>query len=121
MQIECQLGYLVMLISDGICHYDGKSANLNKNILYIIYTNFWDRDRARFPEKNYKAQEHIQMIQCYALHFFRETRSVTVPRFEFFFQDSRIRVKCLTSKSTEDFETVPTQYFRKFIKYEKMA
>ena len=25
--------------------------------------------------------------------FFRETRSVTVPRFGFFFQDSRIRVK----------------------------
>ena len=35
-------------------------------------------------KKNSKAQEHIQMIQRYALDFFHETRSVTVSRFGFF-------------------------------------
>ena len=77
--MECQLCYLMMLISNGICHYEGKYAVLNKNICH-----FWDRHRARFPEKNSKAQEHIQMIQRCALDFSRETRSVTVPRFGFF-------------------------------------
>ena len=36
MQIDCQLGYLVMLISNGICNYDGKYANLNKNIYQFL-------------------------------------------------------------------------------------
>ena len=34
---------------------------------------FWDRRRARFPEKNSKTGEHIQ--------------NDTMPRFGFFFQD----------------------------------
>ena len=31
-----------------------------------------------------KAKKHIQMTQRYVLDIFRETRSVMVPRFEFF-------------------------------------
>ena len=46
--------------------------------------HFWDYHRARFPKKKSKAQKHIQMAQRCALDFFREKRSVTVPRFEFF-------------------------------------
>ena len=37
VQIECQLGYLMMLISNGICQYEGRYATLNK-----IYVIFWD-------------------------------------------------------------------------------
>ena len=46
MQIECQLSYLLMLISNGICQYAGRYAVLNKKICH-----FWDRNRASFPEK----------------------------------------------------------------------
>ena len=63
-----------MPICAEICHAEQK---------YMPF--FWDRHRARFPEKNSKAQEHIQMMQRCTLDFFRETRSVTVPRFGFFF------------------------------------
>ena len=59
-----------------------------------IYAIFWDRHRARFPEKNSKTWEHIQNDGTLRSgFFFRKTRSVTVPRFGFFFQNSRIRVK----------------------------
>ena len=59
-----------------------------------IYAIFWDRHRARFPEKNSKTWENIQNdATLRSGFFFRKTRSVTVPRFGFFFQDSRIRVK----------------------------
>ena len=43
-----------------------------------------------FREKNPKHGNIYKMMQRYALDFFRETRSVTVPRFGVF-QDSRIR------------------------------
>ena len=60
-------GYLMMPISNGICQYVWKNAVLNKNICHC-----WDRHRARFPEKNSNAQEHIQMIQRCALDFLPE-------------------------------------------------
>ena len=44
--------------------------------------------------------------------FFRKTRSVTVPRFGFFFQDSRIRVK--SSKKTGEYGfCLKNEYFLK--------
>ena len=52
---EYQLGHLMMPISNGICQYVWKDAVVNKNI-----SHFWDHHRARFLEKNSKAQEHIQ-------------------------------------------------------------
>ena len=48
----------MMPISNGICQYVWKYAVLNK-----IYAIFWDRHRARFPENNFKAQEHLQLMQ----------------------------------------------------------
>ena len=38
-----QLVYLMILISNDICQYDGKYAMLNKNLCH-----FWDHHRARF-------------------------------------------------------------------------
>ena len=71
MQIRCQLGYLMILISNGICQYEGKYVALNKNICHILGRN-----------------ATLWIISW-------KTRSFTVPRFGFFFQDSRIRVKQL--------------------------
>ena len=86
--MECQLGYIMMLISNGICQYERKYATLNKNICH-----FWDRNRACFPEYNSKARKHIQIDAMLRSGFFSEDTSVTVPRFGFF-QDLWIRVKC---------------------------
>ena len=48
-QKECQLGYIMMLIWNDICQYEGRYATLNKNICH-----FWDRRRTRFSGKNPK-------------------------------------------------------------------
>ena len=48
------------------------------------YMPFLGPSPSALSGKNPKAQEHIQMMQRYALDFFHETRSVTVPRFGFF-------------------------------------
>ena len=58
-----------------------------------IYAIFWDRDRARFPEKKSKAQKHIQMVQRCALDFFSKKRARSRSRVLLFFNDSRIRVE----------------------------
>ena len=70
--MECQLGYLVMLVSDGICNYDKKYANMNKNIYQFLRP--WT---SAISGKKSKAQNYMQMIQCYALDFFfvKRTRS----------------------------------------------
>ena len=68
-------------------------ANIRGNMLCWtkIYAIFWDRGRACFLEKKSKAQKHIQIFSMLRSGFsFRKTRSVTVPRFGFFFHDSRI-------------------------------
>ena len=49
VQIECQLGYLMMLISNGI--YEGKYAVPNKNICHFLGLS-----QTRFPKKKSKAQ-----------------------------------------------------------------
>ena len=36
VQIACQLGYIMMLISIGICRYEGKYAVLNRNICHFL-------------------------------------------------------------------------------------
>ena len=36
VQIQCQLGYLMILISNGICQYEGKYAALKKNICHFL-------------------------------------------------------------------------------------
>ena len=70
VQIKCQLGYLMMLISNGICQYEGRYAALNENICHFLGPS---------PSETYTNDATL--------------RSVTVPRFGFLFQDSRIRVK----------------------------
>ena len=63
-----------------------------------IYAIFWDRGRASFLEKKSTAQKHIQIFSMLRSgFFFRKRRSVMVPRFGFFFQDSRIRVKWIST------------------------
>ena len=83
--IECQLGYPMILISNGICQNEGKYAALNKNICHFLGPS-----PTALSRKNSKAQEHIQIDAMLRSGFFRNTRSV--PRFGFF-QDAGIRVK----------------------------
>ena len=78
----------------------GEYATLSKNITNCRkYANFRDRHRAPFPDKEFKAQKHIQNVQIGAmLHsgiFFPKPRSVTVPgsRVLDFSKNSLIRVK----------------------------
>ena len=52
--------------------------------------NFWDRHRAQY-----------KFMQCFAVDIFPETRLMTVPRFGFCFQDSRIRFKIIGFRSSE--------------------
>ena len=47
------------------------------------YAPIFERVTARYSEKS-KVQKYTQMKQCYALDFFYETRSVTVPLLDFF-------------------------------------
>ena len=35
-QIECQLGFVMVLISNGICQYEGKYATMNKNLCQFL-------------------------------------------------------------------------------------
>ena len=83
----------MMLIRNGICQYVRRYAVLNK-----IYAIFSDRYRARFPEKNSKAQKHIQIFSMLRSGFFPQNTLGDGPAFWiFFFQDSRIRVKAWTN------------------------
>ena len=59
-----------LVISNGMCQYEGKYVVLNKNICH-----FWDYHRACFAEKS-KARKHIQID---SMDFSRKTRSVMVP------------------------------------------
>ena len=36
VQIECQLGFNMMLMKNGICQYEGRYAELNKNICHFL-------------------------------------------------------------------------------------
>ena len=59
-----------------------------------IYAIFWDRGRACFLEKNPKHRNIYKSSQCCALDFFSAKHSRSRSRvLDFFFQDSRIRVK----------------------------
>ena len=57
VQIDCQLGFDVMLISNGICQYEGKDAVLNKNICH-----FSGPSPSVFCGKKSKARKHIQVL-----------------------------------------------------------
>ena len=81
-QIECQLGYLMMLISNGICQYEGIFAALNKNICHFGSTN-WGHHRASFPQKIQSTETYTNDVTLRS-RFFRITSSATVPRFRFF-------------------------------------
>ena len=63
--IQCQLGYLMILISNGICQYEGKYAVLNKNICHFL-----DHHRAWFSEKKSTAEKHIQIDSMLRSGFF---------------------------------------------------
>ena len=73
------MGYLMMLIPNGICQYGGRYAALNKNICHFLGPS-----PSVFSGKKSKAREHIQIDAMLRSGFFRKTRSVTVPRFGFF-------------------------------------
>ena len=78
MQIECQLDFLRMLISNGICQYERKYATLITNICHFLGLS-----PSAFSGKS-KAQKHMQINLMLRSGFFRKTRSVTVPRYGFF-------------------------------------
>ena len=48
-----------------------------------IYVNFWDNQRARFPEKS-KTKKHVSMRKCYALDFPGKRARYRSPFFIFF-------------------------------------
>ena len=87
VRIECQLGYIMMLISNGIWQYVWKYAVLNKNICH-----FWDHHRPSFPENIQRTETYTNDATLRSGFFCRKTRSMMVPRFGFF-KDSRISVK----------------------------
>ena len=87
VQIECQLGYLIMLISNDMCQYKRKYAVLNKNICHFLGSS-----PSALSGKNPK---HRKIYKWYnaALWFFPGKRARWRSHFlDFFFQDSRIRV-----------------------------
>ena len=79
---------------------------MSKNeILYVpaflirVFGTITERD---FREKKSTAPKHIQIDSMLrSVFFFRTTRSVMVPRFGFFFKDSRIMVKTLNFELTQ--------------------
>ena len=77
-KIACDV--TVGTIQNGICQYERRYATLNKNICH-----FWDRHRARLPETNSKAREHIKMMQRCALEFFLQNTLGDGPAFWIFF------------------------------------
>ena len=77
VQIDCQLSYPMMLISNGICQYERKYS------LTKIYAIFWNHHRASFPEKIQSTEIYTNTATLRS-RFFRKTRSVMVPRFDFF-------------------------------------
>ena len=80
VQIQCQLGYLMILISNGICQYEGKYAALKKNICHFLGPS-----PSVISGKKSTAQKHIQIDSMLRSgFFFRKTRSVMVPCFGFF-------------------------------------
>ena len=81
VQIDCHLGFLMMPISNDICQYEGKYAVLNKNLCHF------------FPKKKIQSTETYTNDTTLRSGFSRKTRSVMVPRFDFF---SRIRGEGLT-------------------------
>ena len=81
VQIECQLGYIMMLISNGICQYERKYAALNENISIS-----WERNRACFPEKIQRTETYTNRCNA-ALWIFPKKPARWRSR------DLRIRVK----------------------------
>ena len=79
----------MMLISNGICQFVRIYAVLNKIICHFL----GPLPSALSDKKFQSTGTYTNGATLRSGFFFRETRSVTVPRFGFFFQDSRIRVK----------------------------
>ena len=80
VHVKCRLGYVMMLILNGICQIEGKYADMNKNICHFREPSVTVHHRARFPEKNPKLT-NIQIDAMLRSGFSRKTRSVKVPHF----------------------------------------
>ena len=70
--------YNLMLISNGICKYEGGYAALNKKYMPFFGTV----TKLDFREKIHSTETY-KLMQCCALDFFLKTRSVTVPSLDF--------------------------------------
>ena len=79
LQIRCQLVYLMVLISNGICQYEGRYAALSKNICHFLGPS-----PSAISGKNPKHRNIYNGVTLRSGFFFRKTRSVTIPRFGFF-------------------------------------
>ena len=88
MQIGCRLGYLIVLISNGICQYERRYTVLNKNICHFLG-----------PSPSAISGKKIQIMGTYTkwcnavLWIFSAKRARWWSRVLDLFQDSRIRVK----------------------------
>ena len=80
VQVECQLCYFMKPILNGICEYEKKYAILNKNICHFLGPS-----PSAFWEKNPKHWIIYNWCNDALWIFSQKTRSVTVPRFGFFF------------------------------------
>ena len=76
VRIDSQLGYLLILISNGLCQYEGKYAALNKKICHFS-------GLACFAGKKPKAQKHTNHATLRS-EIFHKRRSVMVPRLDYF-------------------------------------
>ena len=75
-------------ISNGICQYPRKYAVLNKNICHFLGP--WPS--VIFGKKIHSTETYTNLLNA-ALRIFFPQKTLMIPRFGFFFQDSRIRVK----------------------------
>ena len=88
MQIECQLGFIMMLISNGICQYEGRNAAAEQK-----YMPFFGTVTERDFRKKIQSTETYTNGTTLRFGFFPQNALGDGPAFWIFIQDSRIRVK----------------------------
>ena len=91
VQIQCQLGYLMILISNGICQYEEKYAALKKNICHFLGPS----PSVISGKKIHSTETYTNWFNAALWIFFPQNTLGDGPAFWIFFQDSRIRVKSM--------------------------
>ena len=84
MQIECQLGFIMVQIKNGICQYEGSYATLNK-----IICHFLGPSPSVISGKKSTAQKHIQIDAMLRSGFFLESTLGYAPKNCIYFCSAR--------------------------------